>query len=106
MAVIAPFSPSITGTGPTPAAANNADQALAGRGRYLVVINGSGSPMTATLTAPGNLPTGDAYPDKVYTVAAGDDAWIPLLPVYGNADGLVDIEYSSTTTVTRYVLKV
>ena len=106
MAVITPYTPSVVGTPPTPAAANNADQAQVGENRWLVVINGSAGEIDVTITVPGNLATGDAYPDRIYVVAAGATVWIPLLSVYGNADGLADIEYESVTSVTRYVLRV
>jgi hypothetical protein len=69
------------------------------------VKNGSGSPITVTLASPKTLETGDAYPSKVITVAAGGEAWIPVLKVYASSStGLATITYSSVTTVTAAVI--
>lgn len=108
MSEITAFRASIAGGKPTFAAAAANDTARCGDGYYLIVRNGAGSSMTVTITVPGNLPTGDAYPDKVYTVAATTgEEWIPLLPVYTDpTDRLAHIAYSSTTTVTRALVKV
>lgn len=73
----------------------------------LEVKNTAGASMTVTMVAPGNLATGDAYPDKVYTVpATTGHVRIPLLAAYANAtDGMAYITYSTTTSVTRAVVK-
>jgi hypothetical protein len=69
------------------------------------VKNGSGSPITVTLASPKTLETGDAYPSKVITVAAGGEAWIPVLKVYGaTSTQLATITYSSVTSVTAAVV--
>lgn len=71
----------------------------------LIVKNGSAAAITVTLATVGNLPTGDAYPDKVYTVAAGAEAWIPVLRVYNNGSGGADVAFSSVTSVTAAVVR-
>lgn len=106
MALISTFTPTVAGTAPTPGAAAAGDTAAVGPGLVLVVIN-TGTEKIVTITAPGNLATGDAYPDKAYTVAATTGvAWIPLLREYADpTDGLAHIAYDSTTGVTRYVVR-
>lgn len=100
VALITTFSPAVAGTPPTYGAAAAGDTVRPGT--TLVVKNGSASSITATLVTPGNLRTGDAYPDKQYTVAAGAEAWIPVLSDYADpTDGLARVNWSATTSVTR-----
>jgi hypothetical protein len=107
MSEITPFRASMAGGKPAFAAASAGDTARCGDGYYLIVRNGAGSSMTVTIATPGTLATGDAYPDKVYTVAAtSGEEWIPLKSLYRDpSDKLAHITYSSTTTVTRAVVK-
>ncbi len=106
MALISTHSVVVAGTAPTFAAAASGDTARVGAGLVLVVKNGDASSKTVTITVPGNLPTGDAYPDKAYTVNAGAEAWIPLLEQYADPTaGTAAIAYSATTSVTRAVIK-
>ena len=68
---------------------------------FIVVNNGGGAPITATVTVPGNLVTGDAYPDKAYTIGAGAKTYIPVLREYRNpSTGLCTVVCSSVTSVT------
>lgn len=107
MALIPTHSVTIAGTEPTFNSAASGDTARVGDGLVLIVDNGSGASITVTITVAGNLPTGDAYPDREYTVAAGEQAWIPLLEQYADpTSGEAQIAYSSTTTVTRAVVRV
>ena len=109
MAVIATQSVTTTGTAPTFAAAAASDTARVGPHIVLIVRNASGSPVTVTLAYPGTLPSGDAVPDKAYTVpATTGERWIPLLKEYGDPtiSGQVAITYSATTSVTRAVVSV
>ncbi len=72
----------------------------------LLVNNGSGSPITVTIAVPGNTSYGVAAPDKVFTIPAGQLWEIPLLGVYRDpADRLAHLTWSSTTSVTRVVVK-
>jgi hypothetical protein len=106
MALIPTHSVTTTGTAPTFNAAAAGDTARVGAHMTLIVKNGAGAPITATITVPGNLPTGDAYPDRAYTVPAGGEQWIPLLDEYADpTTGQAAIAYSSTTTITRAVVK-
>lgn len=97
----------LDGTAPTYAAAAAADTAKTGSGLTLIVKNASGAPITVTLVTPGNLGTGDAIPDKVYTVAATTgERWIPLLDLYADpTTGTAAVNYSATTSVTRAVVR-
>jgi hypothetical protein len=106
MALIETFSPSIAGTAPDYDPAASGDTAEVGPGLWLIVKNG-GSSMTATLATPGNVVTGDAIPDKVYTVPGSGEAWIPLLEAYRDAtDQYAHITWSTLTSVTRAVVRV
>lgn len=107
MAQITTFTVTVAGTAPTPRTAATGDTAQVGSGYVLEVTNGGASPVTVTLAYPGNLVTGDAIPDKAYTVAAGASARIPLLGVYADpVDGLAHITYSATASVNVAVVKV
>lgn len=107
MAEIPVFTISKTGGKPTFAAAASGDTARCGAGYTLLVKNASGSPITVTVVVPGTLESGDAYPDKAYTVAATTgEEWIPLYDFYRDpTDQLAHITYSGTTSVTRAVTK-
>lgn len=106
MALIATQSTSVAGTAPTFAAAAAGDTARVGAHMTLIVKNASGAPITVTLTPPSTLPTGSAYPPKVYTVpATNGEQWIPLLEVYADpATGQASVSYSATASVTRAVV--
>lgn len=73
-------------------------------GSILVVKNASASAVTVTLATPGNLPTGDAYPDKTVSVPASGERWIPVYRLYTNANGVCDVTFSSVTSVTAAAL--
>lgn len=89
----------VTGTAPTFAAATVSD--TFNPGGFAVYKNGGGSSITVTVVIPGNLASGDAIPDKVYTIAAGAEAWIPLLQYYQDTTtGLITITASGVTSVT------
>lgn len=96
-----------SGAAPTFAAAAAGDTAECDPAATLIVKNGGGAGITVTVATPGNLPTGDAIPDKAYTVAAGAEAWIPLIEAFRDpaANGQAAISYSSTTSVTRAVIR-
>lgn len=106
MALINTHVVPLDGTAPTFGAAASGDTARVGNGLTLIVRNGSGAPITVTVTTPGNAFTGDAIPDKEYTVDAGGERWIPLLKGYADpVTGQAAIAYSSTTSVTRAVVR-
>lgn len=90
--------PLLAGTPPTYAVPSASDTVQVGS--TLIVKNASGASITVTMVTPGNLPTGDAYPDKAYTVAAAGEAWIPVLPEYRNTAGVAAVTFSATTSVT------
>lgn len=107
MALLTTYAVTIAGTPPTFAAAASGDTAQVGDRYFLVVKNGDGSSHTVTIATPGNLATGDAYPDKVYTVTAGAEAWVPLLALYADAtDSLAHLTWSATTSMTRAVVRI
>jgi hypothetical protein len=76
-------------------------------GSTLIVKNGSAGAVTVTIVTPGNLPTGDAYPDKVHTVAAGGEAWIRVdqAAYRDTVNNLVaTVNFSATASVTAAVV--
>jgi hypothetical protein len=90
--------PSLAGTAPTfttPAASETVEI-----GMCLIVKNASASSINVTCVTPDNLPTGDAYPDKVYAVPAGQERWIPVLGDYRQPTGLATVTFSATASVT------
>lgn len=91
--------PSQAGTPPTYAAPAASDTVQVGS--TLIVKNASAAAITVTLVTPGNLATGDSYPDKVYTVAAGGEAWIPVYEDYRNpTTGVAAVTFSAVASVT------
>lgn len=107
MALISTHQPTVAGTAPVYTAAAANDTAPVGDGYKLLVRNTNAATRTVTIAVPGNLVTGDAYPDKIYTVAAlTGELCIPLLREYADpADGLAHLTWSATTDVTRIVQK-
>ena len=96
-----------TGAAPSFTACANGDTAEVDPANTLIVKNGSGGALTVTITTPGNLATGDVYPDKVYSVAAAGERWIPLISDFRDpsANGQASIAYSGLTSMTRAVVK-
>jgi hypothetical protein len=90
--------PVLAGTAPTfaaPAASETVEI-----GMVLIVKNASAASINVTLVTPDNLPTGDAYPDKVYAIPAGQERWIPVLGDYRQPGGLANVTFSATASVT------
>ena len=98
MAITVSSVPVLAGTPPVFSAPSASDTVQVGS--ILVVKNGSGSSITVTMVTPGVLGTGDAYPDKAYTVAAGAEAWIPVLDDYRNGAGVAAVTFSAVSSVT------
>lgn len=108
MAEIAVFTVTVAGGAPTLGNAASGDTAKVGPGYVLYAKNSNGATRTITIAYPGNLPSGDAIPDKVYTLAATTgEQWIPLLAEYADpTSGQAAITWEATAGVTRIVLKV
>lgn len=107
MALITTFNMTPAGTAPTMGAAAASDTAEVGSHLFLLVENTNGATRTVTLTTPGSLYTGDAVPDKVYTVAITTGRlMIPLLPQYADpVTNTVAIAWEATAGVTRAVVR-
>lgn len=91
--------PVIAGTAPVFAAPLASDTVEIGS--TLIVKNTSAAAITVTLVTPATLGTGDAYPDKVYTVpATNGELWIPVLRDYKGSNGLATVNFSATAGVT------
>jgi hypothetical protein len=94
------FRPSYDGsTFPTMNAAASGDQVISALGGVLVVKTG-GTGTTVTIDTPGTLPNGDAYPQKAIVIGTSAERWIPLGPEYIDANGMANLSWSSTATVT------
>lgn len=74
----------------------------------LLVLNGSGAPITVTVATPGNTKYGQAIPDIPVTVPATGARLIGPFPadLADPTDGLVAITYSAVTTVTVAAVQV
>ena len=105
MAIVAQKVGVLAGTAPTFAAPSASDTAPVGS--VLVVKNASGASINVTLVTPPVLETGDAYPDKVYAVAAGAEKWIPVLGVYLDpVTRVAAVQFSATASVTAAAIVV
>ena len=103
MALIAAQYPLITGKTLTFASASGGGDTLAPTPTSVLhVKNGSGSSINVTVVVPGNDDFGQARPDIVRAVPAGEHHIIGPLssPLLLNGSGVIDITYSSVTSVT------
>lgn len=85
--------------GPTYVAAAASDQIVSAQGGILIVKTG-GTGTTVTIDTPGSLPNGDAYPQKAITLGTTAERWIYLGAEYIDANGMANLSWSSTATVT------
>ncbi len=109
MAVLTTQEIDTAGTAPTfTAAATGGDEAETGTRVFLVVKNANaGSTRDVTIAGQGVLETGDAYPDKVYTVPISGEVWVPLLGVYRDSTtGRAAITYSTEVDLTVAAVKI
>jgi hypothetical protein len=108
MALIATQVIGVAGTAPTFAAAAAGDTAEVGPGHFLVAKNTDAASRTLTIATPGNLVTGDAFPDKQYTLAGTNgEVWVPLLDVYRDpTTGQAALTWSATAGVTRASIRI
>lgn len=102
---------SVAGTPPTFAAATASDTMPVGDRLFAVYRSTHSATIDVTAVVPGNLATGVAYPDKVYTLAIGNvtmqEVWIPLLKIYQDpTTGVATITTSSQTAITMAVVEV
>lgn len=91
-----------TGTDPTyNAASAGGDKVPPGDDVALHVKNGSGASITATVVTPGTV-AGQAIGDVDVAVPAGESRFIGPLTrdLFAADDGLVDVTWSATTSVT------
>lgn len=87
------------------AASGGGDKVTPADGTVLHVKNGGGSSINVTLVTPGTE-QGLAIADRVVAVGNGAEKFIALDPIYRNpADGLADITWSATTSVTFAVVR-
>ncbi|MFE7509752.1 hypothetical protein ACFU8I_00700 [Streptomyces sp. NPDC057540] len=109
MATLTTQTIALAGLAPTYAAATGGgDKCEVGDRTFLHVKNGSGSPVTVTLTATAAV-RGQAVANLTVSVPASGERMIGPLPadLFQNAtDGLCAIGYSSATTVTVAALRI
>lgn len=108
MATVSAQQVSTAGITPTyNSASGGGDKFPAGDDIEVEIVNGSGGSLTATFTTPGNV-GGNAIADLAITVADGARKKVGPFPrsIYGDADGLVSVAWSATSSVTFSVTKV
>ncbi len=101
MATVSSQSITTAGVGPDYSAASpGGDRFLPADGTFLHIKNGSGVSVTATLVTPGTIDT-LAVADRTVTVPATSERFVSVSDkLYRSPDGLADITWSATTTVT------
>lgn len=88
-------------SGAKPTFAKPASSDTVPRRTVLIVKNDSAASVDVTFLTEGQLPTGDDYPDKVYSVPASGEVWLPVLREYDRKDGTdPKVTFSATTSVT------
>ncbi|WP_432050313.1 hypothetical protein [Verrucosispora sp. NA02020] len=102
--------PGGTAVNVTPVAANSTDTISASdvgmHGALLVINNGGGSSITATLSDPGTTRVGNAGTVTAQTIPAGQRRWLRVLPGHVNpATGVATVTYSGTTSVTAELVR-
>lgn len=106
MATYSPDQVQVAGTEPTyNAAAGGGDKVQAGT--VLHVKNGSAGSVTCTVVIPGTV-AGQDIGDVAVAVPAGAERFIGPLTrsIFAAADGLVDVSWSATTSVTFASLRI
>lgn len=106
MAVVSTQLVSLAGTALTYSAASGGGDRFTPAGNtFMHIVNGSAGSITATLITP-NTVDGLAIADRAVVVGAGANVLL-LLPAgtYAASDGLGDITWSATTSVTFAVLR-
>jgi hypothetical protein len=105
MATVATQKITTTGAALTySAASGGGDKFTPGPYTYMHAINGGGSPITATLTTPGTV-DGLAVADRTVAIPAGESRMVKLpTELYKGAQGLGDVSWSGTTSVTFAVV--
>jgi hypothetical protein len=104
MALLAPIAVSKTGTVVAYQAATSGpgDTFVPNSRGVLLIKNGSGAPITATVVIPGNTDWSQPQPDVAVVIAAGAEAAIGPFP-QNAADpitGLITVTYTAVATVT------
>jgi hypothetical protein len=106
MAEITEIRPGVDGAELELVAAAASDTFKIASHRALVIENGSGSPITATFVVPGTTETGEAEPDNVISIPAGETWVIPTNEVYRDPSTRMGaVNWSATTDVTRRILQ-
>lgn len=81
------------------AASAGGDKVKPVSGTAVVIRNGGGAGITATVVVPG-VEYGQARPDIPVAVAAGADSYVHIPPELADTNGDVSITYSAVTSVT------
>lgn len=107
MTLLAAQTVKITGTTPTYSAVTSSDTVkYRGENQFLIVKNGSGGSVNVTVVVPGSK-YGQANPDVVVAVPASGERWIgPFHNDMADADNIITINYSATTTITHALVQV
>lgn len=110
MATRTPQAITLGGITPTyhAATATTGDKVRAGDRTFIHLKNGGGASITATFSGVGKTAYQVDLPDKAYTIAAGAEMLIPVLPEFGDPDdgGLATFVCSAVTSVTFAALRI
>lgn len=106
MATYSAEAMTVAGTALTSRTAASGDKIVPDDNLFLIITNGGGSPMTVTPSVPGNNAYGEANPDPVRTIANSTTKAVKLLREWADpSDGYIALTWSSTTSVTYYVVR-
>jgi hypothetical protein len=105
MALISPQTVGITGTAPTYGAVTATDTIAPNDRAVLHVKNASGGSINVTVVVPGTQ-YGQPRADVVVAIPNGQDRFIGPFPndLADPADGLIDVNFSGTTSVTAALI--
>jgi hypothetical protein len=80
-----------------------------GKNTFVIVKNGSGASVDVGISVPGNTTYGQPTPDPTFSVAAGDEVWLPLRKEYADAEnagvGRCIVTVSVATSITAAVVQ-
>lgn len=105
MALLSPQQISKSGLQATYSAANASDTANPDDDLILHVKNGGASPITVTLVDSGQTAAGSNASNPTVTVTNATEKFIWLPAALGLVSGIIQVNYSATTSVTAALLK-
>ncbi len=94
------------GTALTSYSAAAGDKIVPDDNLFLIITNADSSPHDLTIAVPGTNAYGEANPDPVRTIANATPQGVKLLREWADpSDGLIALTWSSTTSMSYYVVR-